>query len=453
MTRFHSILLMMLAAWMTQAAMPSGFAADEEKEAESEVLTIGSKAPELDVEHWVSTGNGKFKPVTTFEPGKVYVVEFWATWCGPCVASMPHLAELQKTYADKGVQIVSISDEDLETVEGFLKRPVRGAPKEEESEDEDDARDEDKDGEDKEEDADDKKPLKGTYGALTSVYCLTTDPDGSSNKDYMEAAQQNGIPTSFVVGKDGLIEWIGHPMELDDVVARVVDGTWDREEHRLMFAVEQAVQSQDAEAAAKLLAEAKETFKDKPETLRKLEQMEFFLGVQQALGMLQGGEIEEGLAKLDEVSAKATPEQQMQLTAAKFQLLMAAEAYEPISKELTKLTEAKEVDPEMLNQVSWSIYEAAKDNDDLPKDLVVAGVAAAEKAAKGAPENGMIIDTLAHFVHLQGDLDRAIELQKKAVENADDAPAEVVSEIKSFLKKLEKEKAKAEKGAAEKDKK
>lgn len=439
MTRFHSILLMMLAAWLTQAAIPSGFAADEEKEAESEVLTIGSKAPELNVEHWVSTGNGKFKPVTTFEPGKVYVVEFWATWCGPCVASMPHLAELQKTYADKGVQIVSISDEDLETVEGFLKRPVRGAPKADESEDEDDA--------------DDKKPAKGTYGALTSVYCLTTDPDGSSNKDYMEAAQQNGIPTSFVVGKDGLIEWIGHPMELDDVVAKVVDGTWDREEHRLMFAVEQAVQSQDGEAAAKLIAEAKETFKDKPETLKKLEQLEFFSSVQQAFGLLQEGEIDKGLAKLDEVSSKATPEQQMQLTAAKFQLLVAAEAYEPIAKELTKLTEAEEVDPETLNQVSWSIYEAAKDNDDLPKDLVAAGVAAAEKAAKGAPENGMIIDTLAHFVHLQGDLDRAIELQKKAVENAGDAPAEVVSEMKSFLKKLEKEKAKSEKGAAEKDKK
>ena len=81
----------------------------------------------------------------------------------------------------------------------------------------------------------------------------------------------------------------------------------------------------------------------------------------------------------------------------------------------------------MLNQVSWSIYEAAKGNDDLPKDVVTAGVAAAEKAVKGAPDNGMIIDTLAHFVHLQGDLDRAIELQKKAVEKADDAPEEVVS--------------------------
>jgi hypothetical protein len=46
---------------------------------EKGVLTIGSKAPSLDVEHWVSDGNGAFKPVTAFQPGKVYVVEFWAT--------------------------------------------------------------------------------------------------------------------------------------------------------------------------------------------------------------------------------------------------------------------------------------------------------------------------------------------------------------------------------------
>ncbi|MCA9133171.1 MAG: TlpA family protein disulfide reductase, partial [Planctomycetales bacterium] len=116
----------------------------------ADLLTIGSQAPPLDVEHWVQDGNGKFKPVTKFDKGKVYVVEFWATWCGPCVASMPHLAALQTELADKGVQIVSISNEELETVEKFLEREVRSQDEE-------------------------AKPQ--TYRQLTSAYCLTTDPD------------------------------------------------------------------------------------------------------------------------------------------------------------------------------------------------------------------------------------------------------------------------------------
>ena len=144
-------------------------------------LTIGSKAPKLDIEHWVSNGNDKFKPVKEFETGKVYVVEFWATWCGPCVMSMPHLAETQKKYADKGVQLISVSDEDLETVKGFLEKPVKGAEAE-------------------------KDDKENTYGKLTSVYCLTTDPDKSVYEGYMDAAGQNGIPTCFIVGKSGVIE-------------------------------------------------------------------------------------------------------------------------------------------------------------------------------------------------------------------------------------------------------
>ncbi len=45
----------------------------------------------------------------------------------------------------------------------------------------------------------------------------------------MEAANQEGIPTSFIVGKSGVIEWIGHPMELDGPLEAVVNDTWDRE--------------------------------------------------------------------------------------------------------------------------------------------------------------------------------------------------------------------------------
>jgi thiol-disulfide isomerase/thioredoxin len=60
------------------------------KEKPAASLTGRDPAPPLKVSKWL-----KGEEVKRFEPGKVYVVEFWATWCGPCIAFMPHLAELQ----------------------------------------------------------------------------------------------------------------------------------------------------------------------------------------------------------------------------------------------------------------------------------------------------------------------------------------------------------------------
>jgi len=158
-------------------------------------LSIGSTAPSLDIEHWVHDGEGTFKPVKDFEKDKVYVVEFWATWCGPCREVMPHLAEMQTKYGPK-VQFISVSDEPLETVQEFLKTK-----------------------------ANDEK----TFDEVTKAYCLTTDPDGSVGKSYMEAAAQNGIPCAFIVGKDSKIEWIGHPMTMGETLDQVLEGKWDRE--------------------------------------------------------------------------------------------------------------------------------------------------------------------------------------------------------------------------------
>ena len=55
--------------------------------------------------------------------GKVVLLDFWATWCPPCVASIPHLRELQQKYADKGLVVIGMSlDTERRDVEIFMKK-------------------------------------------------------------------------------------------------------------------------------------------------------------------------------------------------------------------------------------------------------------------------------------------------------------------------------------------
>jgi thiol-disulfide isomerase/thioredoxin len=69
------------------------------------VELIGKDAAPLEVDAWV---NGS--PLTDADlKGKVVMLDFWAIWCGPCIATFPHLREWQEHYADKGLVIIGLT--------------------------------------------------------------------------------------------------------------------------------------------------------------------------------------------------------------------------------------------------------------------------------------------------------------------------------------------------------
>ncbi len=152
-------------------------------QAQEATLKVGSDAPPLTIAKWVKGD------AVTLEKGKLYVVEFWATWCGPCIASMPHLSEMQDTYKDK-ITFIGVTKEDenntLDAVEAMVKEKGSGMG-----------------------------------------YTVAWDDAGKTYAAWATAAAQRGIPCSFVVDGNGKIAYIGHPITLDIPLARLVAGKWD----------------------------------------------------------------------------------------------------------------------------------------------------------------------------------------------------------------------------------
>jgi thiol-disulfide isomerase/thioredoxin len=167
-------------------------------------LKVGDPAPKLFVSKWL---NGD--PVKELEKGTIYVIECWATWCGPCRASIPHVSELNTKVKGKGVVIIGLNvwEEDAAAVEPFLQK----------------------------------------MGDRMN-YRVALDEGGKNGKSaraWLAASGQQGIPCAFVVDKEGKLAWIGHPMNgMDAVVGALIDGTFEPKKHAERMAQRQEVEGQ-----------------------------------------------------------------------------------------------------------------------------------------------------------------------------------------------------------------
>lgn len=155
---------------------------------QSPSLNIGDPAPPLRVRGWL-----KGSPVQRFEKGFVYVLEFWATWCGPCIASMPHLSALAAKYKDRvifvGVDIHEQKTTSLEKVKDFVD----------------------------------------SMGHRMD-YRVAADDSNFMVAAWFDSSGEQGIPKSFVINAEGRLAWIGNPKLLNEVLRKITNNDWDIKE-------------------------------------------------------------------------------------------------------------------------------------------------------------------------------------------------------------------------------
>jgi hypothetical protein len=269
------------------------------------------------------------------------------------VASMPHLSQLQRDYKDE-LTIIGLTSADksntLEKVQEMVQEKGDGMN-----------------------------------------FTVAWDTERNTNVAYMDAANQRGIPASFLVDKTGNIAWIGHPMNVDIPLAHVVAGTWDYEDGPAMMeeiknsrrAIGTAVNG-NPEKALQLLTAFQ---RDYPLAAKGMESLEFSI-----------------LARLPEHVEDATK----------------------LGRAMVDKAIAEE-DAMALNGFAWNLVDPQVSLEN--RFLKIALLAADTANELSGEKDGAVLDTVARVHFWMGDLEQAIDIQKRAVEHSKGAMQEALREV------------------------
>jgi len=158
----------------------------------------GDPAPPISAAAWL-----RGKPVAEYAPGQVYVVDLWATWCGPCLSSMPLLRKYQDRYAGKLTVIaMNVWEMAPQRVPGYVTAHA------------------------------DSMPL---FVAVDSIPPGKEANEGLTTVAFMGAGTEVSIPRTCLIDGFGRIAWIGTAAGLEVPLKQVLAGTWDLKAHAAAY--------------------------------------------------------------------------------------------------------------------------------------------------------------------------------------------------------------------------